>query len=48
MTSELIRGDGAHVQEEVGLKEALVVALVIATASVCLPGPAGAQSIGDV
>jgi len=36
------------VQEEVGLKEALVIALVIATASVCLPGPAGAQSIGDV
>ena len=31
-----------------GLKEALVSALVIATASVCLPGPAGAQSIGDV
>src|SRR5947209_1813858 len=48
MTSELIRGDGAHVQEEVGLKEALVSALVIATASVCLPGLAGAQSIGDV
>ena len=31
-----------------GLKEALVSALVIVTASVCLPGPAGAQSIGDV
>jgi len=32
----------------VGLKGALVIALVIATAPVCLPGPAGAQSIGDV
>src|SRR5204863_1262198 len=37
-----------HAQEEVGLKEALVSALMIATASVCLPGPAGAQSIGDI